>query len=225
MGVERALESFDPAIMPFTTYAVWWIRQRIFVEMAAHNTRYVKLPRTALTDLNRWSRAEAALVAATGAVPTPDRVAAMAAVTSVDGVRALIAFNGLRKRPVEERDDRQFRGACLCEPAARPCRDEDAYACAVGREDRAALDRALRHLDPKWRRVVVLRYGLDVESDGVPRTLKEVSDLMGITRERVRQVEAVALKRLAATLGGVHVPVRRPQAGRCRPRRRRGDAS
>jgi RNA polymerase primary sigma factor len=194
LGLMEAARRFDPnRNVKFITYAVWWIRQAITHALSSQS-RAFSLPQKLSGIAARLGREVAELTEELERAPTRGEIAADLDISEAD-VDALMRIGAsdasLSDRVGTGRDDADGPelGETI-EQVAVPPIDEDLLHRAVSGRVRAALD----ELDGKEREVVELRFGLD--RDGEVRTLQEVGDLLGLSRERVRQIEARAKEKL-----------------------------
>jgi RNA polymerase sigma factor (sigma-70 family) len=189
LGLLRAVERFDwRRGVKFSTYATWWVKQAIARGAADRGANPIRLPVHVDEQVGRLRRAQARLAELLGREPSTGELATELALPVEVVMRLQAAAQAVTSLDTPIGDD----GAALQdlledEQAARP--DELALE-AVGRE---ALEQALAALPERARQVLVLRYGLD---SGTPRTLEEVGAVMGVSRERARQMEVRALAAL-----------------------------
>jgi len=189
LGLMTAARKFDPDRgVKFISYAVWWIRQAIQAAIARHG-RPVRVPLNRTADLNRLGRATTLLTERLGRVPTTEELIRATGLTR-DAVRALSALHIEAMRldhPVREADERGRMERFV------PLTQEGTDASTMANSRTTDLDTALAALPPRDAKVLRLYFGLD---DGKTRTLEEIGRMMGVTRERIRQLRDRALRQL-----------------------------
>jgi RNA polymerase primary sigma factor len=197
-GLLKAVKKFDPDKgVKFISYAVWWIRQTV-LQALAEQTRSVRIPLNQNSNLVKLSRTETALTQLLGRSPTDQEIADEMA-EPVDTVRALrrVAASELSLDAPIDRGDRdsasfgeRFAGA----------EAEDIEESVESQAQREFLDRMFeKYLTERERRILYLYYGLD---DGEERTLEEIGSLLGVTRERIRQIRNRAFEKLRESPDG-----------------------
>ena len=188
-GLMTAARRFDPDRgVKFISYAVWWVRQAILAALA-RQSRTVRLPLNRTGDLSRVVKTSASLRQELDREPTEEELSHVTGL-SQHVVRSLIGVNRNELRldaPLSREGDRALLEQFV--QAEAPDIEEE----AARRLLRADLEKAMQALSPRHQRVLRLYFGFD---DGRERTLEEIGEMFGVTRERIRQLRDRALKHL-----------------------------
>ena len=189
IGLMKAVDKFEyQRGYKFSTYATWWIRQAI-TRAIADQARTIRIPVHMVETINRMRQATNQLVYQNGHEPTPEELA-KAMDMSVERVREIQRMAqepASLESPVGEEEDSSLGDFVADENAEAPGKAADRAMVAQ------QINQALKSLTPREEKVIRLRFGLD---DGRPRTLEEVGKEFNVTRERIRQIEAKALRKL-----------------------------
>jgi RNA polymerase primary sigma factor len=193
LGLMRAVEAFDPSRnIRFSTYASYWIKQSI-KRTLVNTAKTIRLPAYMVELLTKWRRATAKLQEELGRMPTQEEIAGS---LHLSKKKLLIIKKAIRVYQAIPQTDTGEPGQSLDETLL-DCQERTPSSALVEADDLNHVLDLLEKMDPREATVLRMRFGLD---DQEPKTLKEIGERLGLTRERVRQIEKEALSKLSESM-------------------------
>ncbi|HID23960.1 MAG TPA: sigma-70 family RNA polymerase sigma factor, partial [Planctomycetaceae bacterium] len=190
-----AVEGFDPEMNTrFSTYASYWIKQSI-KRALVNSAKTIRIPAYMVELLSKWRRASARLQDQLGRTPSPEEIAQELGLPKKKLKIVKKAIQLYNSTPQNDPTDNGWTlGELIADDRGKGPEDE-----MIEHDNLEHVYRMLDQMDPREATILRMRFGLD---DGEPRTLKEIGETLGLTRERVRQIENEALSKLARGLLG-----------------------